>query len=203
MVAKIIDYEHSPSSEEVLLVADVSDTYDFAQANATLKSLIPPNLRVNQIDRASSDPASGRSLLRDAINRGHKVVSYAGHGSTQSWRGEFLTSEDVRLMENVHHLSFFTLMTCLNGYGFDPIQDSLSESLIKTEGGAIAVWSSSGITYPDEQSAMNRALYGLLFCESSRQMTIGEIVVRAKEATSSSDIRRTWILIGDPTTKIR
>ena len=27
MVAKIIDYEHSPSSEEILLVADVSDTY--------------------------------------------------------------------------------------------------------------------------------------------------------------------------------
>lgn len=203
MVAKIIDYEHSPSSEEMLLVADVSDTYDFAQANASLKNLIPPNLRVNQIDRASSDPAAVRSLLLDAINRGQKVVSYAGHGSMTSWRGEFLTSEDARLMENVHHPSFFTLMTCLNGYGFDPILDSLSESLIKTEGGAIAVWSSSGMTYPDEQSAMNRALYGLLFGENARQKTIGEIVVRAKEATSNSDIRRTWILIGDPTTKIR
>jgi hypothetical protein len=203
MVAKIIDYEHSPSSEEVLLVADVSDTYDFAQANASLKSLIPPNLRVNQIDRASSDPATVRSLLLDAINRGQKVVSYAGHGSITSWRGEFLTSEDARLMENVHHPSFFMLMTCLNGYGFDPILDSLSESLIKTEGGAIAVWSSSGMTHPDEQSAMNRALYGLLFGKNARQKTIGEMVVRAKEATSNSDIRRTWILIGDPTTKVR
>jgi Peptidase family C25 len=165
--------------------------------------LIPPNLRVNQIDRASSDPATARSLLLDAINRGQKVVSYAGHGSMTSWRGEFLTSEDAQFMENAHRPSFFTLMTCLNGYGFDPIQDSLSESLIKTEGGAIAVWSSSGMTYPDEQSAMNRALYGLLFGGDARQKTVGEIVVRAKEATSNSDIRRTWILIGDPTTKIR
>jgi hypothetical protein len=203
MVAKIIDYEHSPSSEEMLLVADVSDTYDFAQTNASLKRLIPPNLRVNQIDRASSDPATVRSLLLDAINRGPRVVSYAGHGSMRSWRGEFLTSEDARLMDNVHHPSFFTLMTCLNGYGFDPIQDSLSESLIKTEGGAIAVWSSSGMTHPDEQAAMNRALYRLLFGKKARQKTIGEIVVRAKEATSNSDIRRTWILIGDPTTTIR
>jgi hypothetical protein len=165
--------------------------------------LIPPNLRVNQIDRASSDPATVRRLLLDAINRGQKVVSYAGHGSMTLWRDGFLTSEDARLMENVHHPSFFTLMTCLNGYSFDPILDSLSESLIKTEGGAIAVWSSSGMSYPDEQAAMNRALYGLLFGENARQKTIGEIVVRAKEATSNSDIRRTWILIGDPTTKIR
>jgi hypothetical protein len=203
MVAKIIDYEHSPSSDEILLVADVSDTYDFVQANASLKSLVPPNLRVNQIDRASSDPATMRGLLLDAFNRGPRVVSYAGHGSVTSWRGGFLTSEDAQLMENIHHPSFFTLMTCLNGYGFDPVLDSLAESLIKAEGGAIAVWSSSGMTYPDEQAAMNQALYGLLFGEDARQKTIGEIVVRAKEATSNSDIRRTWVLIGDPTTKIR
>ena len=203
MVAKIIDYEHSPSSEEMLLVADVSDTFDFAQANASLKSLIPPNVRVNQIDRGSSDPSTVRNLLMDTINRGLKVVSYAGHGSVTLWRGGFLTSEDARLMENVHHPSFFTLMTCLNGYGFDPALDSLAESLIKAEGGAIAVWSSSGMTDPEGQAAMNRALYGLLFGENARQKTIGEIVVRAKEATSNPDIRRTWILIGDPTLKIR
>jgi hypothetical protein len=203
MVAKIIDYDRSPSSEEMLLIADVSDTYDFAQANASLRSLIPPSLRVNQIDRASSDPATARNLLLDGINRGPKVVSYAGHGSMTSWRGELLTSEDARLMGNVNHPSFFTLMTCLNGYSFDPTMDSLAESLIKAEGGAIAVWSSSGMTGPDEQAAMNRALYGLLFGENARGKTIGEIVVRAKEATSNSDIRRTWILLGDPTTKIR
>ena len=203
MVAKIIDYEHSPSSKEILLVADVSDTYDFAQANASLKNLIPPNLRVNRIDRGSCDPATVRSLVLDAINRGHKVVSYAGHGSVTSWRGGLLTSEDARLMENLHRPSFFTLMTCLNGYGLDPSVDSLAEALIKAEGGAIAVWSSSGMTHPEEQAAMNRALYGLLFSENARQRTIGEIVVRAKEATSNSDIRRTWILIGDPTLKLR
>jgi len=50
---------------------------------------------------------------------------------------------------------------------------------------------------------MNRALYGLLFDKNARKDTIGEMVVKAKEAISNSDIRRTWILIGDPTTKIR
>ena len=94
-------------------------------------------------------------------------------------------------------------MTCLNGYAFDPTLDSLAESLIKSDGGAIAVWSSSGMTTPDEQAEMNRRLYTLMFGENARQMTIGEIVMRAKEAISNSDIRRTWILFGDPTTKIR
>jgi len=130
-------------------------------------------------------------------------VNYVGHGSLTSWRGGFLTNEDGRLMENVQHPSFFTLMTCLNGYGFDPSVDSLAEALMKAEGGAIAVWSSSGMTEPGDQAAMNRRLYELMFGESSREMTIGEMVVRAKEATSNSDIRRTWILIGDPTTRIK
>jgi len=120
----------------LLLVADVSATYDFAHANASLKSLIPPNLRVNQIDRGSSDPATVRSLLLDAINRGQKVVSYAGHGSVTLWRGGLLTNEDAALMENVAHPSLFVSMTCLNGYSFDPILDSLAESLIKADGGA-------------------------------------------------------------------
>jgi peptidase C25-like protein len=168
-----------------------------------LQSLIPPNLRVNQIDRGTADPATARSLLLDAINRGQKVVSYAGHGSMTSWRGGVLTSEDARLMQNVKHPSFFTLMTCLNGYLVDPTLDSLAESLIKAEGGAIAVWSSSGMTDPGEQAAMNRALYGLLFGKDGRKKTIGEMVIKAKGEISNSDIRRTWILIGDPTTNIR
>jgi predicted outer membrane repeat protein len=203
MVRKIINYQASNMSEEMLLVADLSDTFDFARANADLKVLIPSNLRVNEIDRGNLDPAKARSLLMEAINRGQKVVNYSGHGSVTLWRGGLLTNEDAPLMENVDHPSLFILMTCLNGYGYDPILDSLAESLIKADGGAIAVWSSSGMTDPDDQAAINRALYALLFGDNGRNMTLGEVVVKAKEATTNSDIRRTWVMIGDPTMKIR
>jgi len=41
----------------------------------------------------------------------------------------------------------------------------------------------------------------LLF--NGQGLTIGEAVMRAKQATSDSDIRRTWILFGDPTLRLR
>jgi hypothetical protein len=34
-------------------------------------------------------------------------------------------------------------------------------------------------------------------------LTLGEAVRRAKAATGDSDVRRTWILFGDPTTKLK
>jgi len=34
-------------------------------------------------------------------------------------------------------------------------------------------------------------------------LTLGEAVRRAKAAVSDQDVRRTWILFGDPTTRLR
>jgi hypothetical protein len=48
---------------------------------------------------------------------------------------------------------------------------------------------------------MNQALVRLLFQEEPR--TLGEAMVGAKAAVSDRDIRRTWILFGDPTTRLK
>jgi len=42
-----------------------------------------------------------------------------------------------------------------------------------------------------------QALYG------SQSMTLGDATRLAKAATTDIDVRRTWILFGDPTMKIR
>ncbi len=65
----------------------------------------------------------------------------------------------------------------------------------------MAVWTSSGLTNPGEQIFMNRQLIRLLF--NGEGLTIGEAVMRAKQAVSNLDIRRTWILFGDPTLRLR
>jgi hypothetical protein len=44
-------------------------------------------------------------------------------------------------------------------------------------------------------------LIPLLFDGKSR--TLGEATVKAKTATKDQDVRRTWILFGDPTTKLK
>ena len=93
-------------------------------------------------------------------------------------------------------------MTCLNGFFQDVYSDSLAEALLKAkQGGAVAVWASSGLTEPDKQAVMNKEVVRLLF--NGGKLTLGEAVKRAKAAVSDPDIRKTWILFGDPTTKLK
>jgi hypothetical protein len=93
-------------------------------------------------------------------------------------------------------------MTCLNGFFQDVYSDSLAEALLKArQGGAVAVWTSSGLTDPDKQAVMNKELVRLLFNEES--LTLGEAVKKAKTAVNDQDVRRTWILFGDPTTRLK
>jgi hypothetical protein len=54
---------------------------------------------------------------------------------------------------------------------------------------------------PDHQTGLNKELYRLLF--NGERLTIGEAVMRAKRSADDRDVRRTWILFGDPTTKLR
>ena len=69
------------------------------------------------------------------------------------------------------------------------------------QGGAVGVWASSGLTEPDKQAVMNKELIRLLF--GRERLTIGEATARAKASVSDQDIRKTWILFGDPTTRLR
>jgi hypothetical protein len=80
--------------------------------------------------------------------------------------------------------------------------DSLAETLIKAGGGgAIGVWTSSGVTDPAAQLPINKEFIRLLF--NGNSPTLGEAASRAKAATNDQDVRKTWILFGDPATRLR
>ena len=205
MITKIMNYEMRPASEGVLLASDSNDGFDFERANNQLRALVPPGIPVEQIDRGRVGTAAAKKALLDGLNRGQKIVNYFGHGSVDVWRSSLLTSAEARGLTNADRLPLFVVMTCLNGYFQDTGLDSLAESLMKAErGGAIAVWASSGMTLPGGQSQMSQQLYGLIFESSkSNRRSLGELILRAKSKISDSDVRRTWILFGDPTTQLR
>jgi hypothetical protein len=48
---------------------------------------------------------------------------------------------------------------------------------------------------------MNKEFVRLLF--NGEGLTIGEAAARAKASTDDQDVRKTWILFGDPTTKLK
>jgi Peptidase family C25 len=166
--------------------------------------LLPGNVKVNRVDRGRLDSQAAKADTIEAINRGQKIVNYVGHGSVNLWRGNLLTNEDTAELTNADHLSVFIMMTCLNGYFQDAVLDSLAGSLLKARGGAVAVWASSGMTGPYEQTLVNQRLYELLFAAPKEQpLTLGEAAVKAKAATTDPDVRRTWILLGDPAMRIK
>src|SRR6185295_16921001 len=105
MTAKIAGYERSAPSGEVLLVSDENNGYDFEGASTRLMPLVPANLRVSRIDRGRMDPQSAKKTLIEAINRGQRIVNYAGHGSVDLWSGSLLTGNEAPGLENVDHLS--------------------------------------------------------------------------------------------------
>ncbi|HWO01130.1 MAG TPA: C25 family cysteine peptidase [Blastocatellia bacterium] len=202
MIAKIVGYDRSEPSNHVLLVSDSNEDFDFESLSRELRNEVPPDVIVGEIDRGRMDPAMAQTELLANLYRGQKVVNYIGHGSVNQWRGNLLTSDDARVLENSAHLPLFVSMTCLNGYFQDAALESLAESLLKAErGGAIAVWASSGMTAPTGQSSLNQQVFRLILDGGS--MTLGEATLKAKATVNDSDVRRTWILFGDPTTRLR
>lgn len=68
-------------------------------------------------------------------------------------------------------------------------------------GGAVAVWASSALTDPEPQAQMNRTFVKSLFGKTP--MTLGDAARAAKSSVTDSDVRRSWILFGDPTMKLQ
>lgn len=208
MVAKIVESETKAASEEVLLVSDDSFSgYDFVEATAKLRPIVPAQIKVEQIERGKSDGAAAKRQLLQAINRGQKIVNYMGHGSVDIWRGNLLTAAEAKSLTNGSRLPIFVMMTCLNGYFVDPALDSVAEGLMKAEhGGAMAVWTSSGQTEPFEQLVLHQEFLKLAFrpaAPGAKPVTLGEAALKAKAAVTNADICRTWILFGDPSMPLR
>ncbi|MFA6956956.1 MAG: C25 family cysteine peptidase [Thermoanaerobaculia bacterium] len=199
VVAKITGYTR-PSPARVLLVVDQNDrTFSFAQASATIRNTIPAGIATEQFSITS---ASDRPRLLAALRSSPLIVNYVGHGSIEGWSNtSILRSQDVASLAGSGSVPFFVMMDCLNAYFADVYSNSLGEALLKApNGGAIAVWASTALSDPPPQVEINMALYRLLAANPS--ITIGELVSRAKAATTDHEVRTTWMLLGDPTMKL-
>jgi Peptidase family C25 len=206
MVAKIRAYEATAEgtwSKSVLLVSDANDdTDDFEGATKGVEALVSPNYDVHKILRGSVGTDAARADLLARMNQGQVILNYFGHGSVDMWHEDVLTSADAPSLTNAGRLPFVASMTCLNGFFHTVWQESMAEALLRApNGGAIAVWASSSLTDPGGQSAMDRELFRLLF--TGAYPTLGEAVAAAKKAAGDGDVRRSWILFGDPATHLK
>jgi len=186
-------------SQSAVLIADTPQTFAFEAEAAVTAGLLPPALSVQTIKIASNP--SPRASIVSAFNNGTLLVNYIGHGSVELWSGDVFDSGDAAGLTNGSKLPVVLAMTCLNGYFHDVFSESLAAALLKApNGGAVAVWASSALTDPLPQFDMNRTLITLLF--AANPPAIGDAIRAAKQATTDLDVRRSWILFGDPSMKL-
>jgi hypothetical protein len=204
VIGKITSYVPGQSGYGALLVSDHFEDYDFEAANNNVRALLPAGMPVTTVNRRDNSAEQVRSDIVAGINQGPQLVNYAGHGSVEVWTGAgILRSIDKSSLTNGSKLPMVVTMTCLNGFFHDVFTESLAEALIRAEGGgAVAVWASSGLTEPDRQALMDRELISLLFT-TEQSPALGDAVRAAKAAAADMDVRRTWILFGDPTMHLR
>ena len=203
VVAKILQYERNENLgdwiNQVLMVADRDDpTTSFTQAAKSVQVLLPKSLKVTDVFAAELDPKTAGEEIIAGINRGKLIVNYTGHGSVEVWSGEdLLDDRAAESLTNGSLLPVFLMMNCLNGFFHDVYTESLAQALLFSKnGGAVAVWASSGLTSPEPQFQLDQNVVKLLF--SQPPLSLGDATRQAKSDITDSDARRTYILFGDP-----
>ncbi|MEZ5306828.1 MAG: C25 family cysteine peptidase [Pyrinomonadaceae bacterium] len=204
VLAKLQQFESglaNAPSRGSLCVSDLNSGYDFQMLCQNLQDELPATIPKTSINRGD---AGARTSLLSQINSNRYLVNYSGHGSSTVWAtSTFFGVNDVPALAN-DEPSLFTMLTCLNGYFIRPSLDSLSEALLKKgTGGAVAVWSSSGTTTPDVQEVMATGFYSQLL-NAKAPNRLGALANDAKATLSAgNDVRLSWVLLGDPATKVR
>jgi hypothetical protein len=207
VVEKILSYEADQDREnwthQAMLVADRDDTSNFSEESRSVQALLPKSMIITDVFASQLDPKAARQEILDGINSGKLLVNYIGHGSVEIWSGEdLLDSTEASTLSNGARLPVFLIMNCLNGFFHDVYTQSLAKALLLSQnGGAVAVWASSGLTQPEPQLQMDKNVLRLLFSEPS--LTLGEAVRNAKSTIIDLDVRRTYILFGDPVLRLR
>lgn len=204
MVSKILTYEQERELNAPLRGAVMVADTGFESQSVQTSGLLPGTVDVQTINRsdlANDDVTRGQIV--NALNDGPMIVNYYGHGSIDVWTGANLLDSDLALnLTNTNRVSLFVMMTCLNGYSHDPFLDSLGEAALKAQhGGAVAVWASSGFTDSQPQLTMDLEFYRQLF--GAEPVRLGQAIRLSKGAISDQDVRRTWILFGDPAMRVR
>lgn len=216
-----------------LFVYDQAIGYDFQDLSNRISGQLPTEMPKTFIGRTYStnpvDIQNNQIELIDSMSTGKYLVNYSGHGSAGSWTSsnQFFNVNNMQiqqptgsptapLIKNMNNFSVYTMLTCLNGYFIRNNFDSLAETLLKArwyeevspqtyqihEVGAAASWTSTGKTTPDVQEVMATRFLNQV---SAGNMTrFGDLIMDAKTTLiGGRDVRLSWVLLGDPTMKLR
>ncbi len=184
----------------VFVAGNADDKYDFPAVSRSLRERVGAPFRTVGLEQDLAG-ATRTTQLREALRQRPALVGFTGHGSQEVWEGGLLDAATVATLGDEGPGAFWMDLTCLNGFFQDAHRPSLAEALLTREtGGAFGIWASSAITEVQWHGDLGRTFLDELI---SRGATVGEAAQRAKAFVPDMDTRRSWILFGDPTWRLR
>lgn len=136
------------------------------------------------------------------VDKGTLIMNYVGHGGEVGWSLErILQISDINSWENIHNLPLFITATCEFSRYDDPKRVSAGEMIIiKSDGGGIALLTTSRLAYATYNATLNGKFYQNAFIKTNgKHHTLGELVAISKNWGSNVDPNvRNFVLLGDP-----
>ena len=204
VVGKIVAYENQstngPWTSNALMVADKNDTINFTQDSQTVQGNLPLNMQVSNVFVDTVGTTAAQEDILNGINAGQSIVNYLGHGSEEEWSGSDIFDENgANSLTNGSQLPVFLIMNCLNGYFQDVYAQPLAVTLLLApNGGAAGSLASSGLNQAPPQAALDA-----LVVLNTQRSTLGVSIMNAKSGITDPDVRRTYILFGDPAMNLK
>lgn len=143
--------------------------------------------------------------INNKIYTGLFYLNFVGHGGPNGLTDEkILTFDDINRWSNKEKLFVFCTATC-EFTRFDlPNRYSAGERvLLKSDGGAIALVSTTRLVFSDKNRIINENFTNQLMQASvNSDRTLGDIFLRTKNATNTRENNRKFALFGDPALKL-
>lgn len=148
-------------------------------------------------------PAGGRAALLGAWQTGMPLMNWFGHGGLDRLaNSSLLTVDDVPTLTSSGALPVIVAMTCsINRFDIGSVE-SLGSALTRMpNAGALAVWSSSGLSAHAEASELDRTF--LRLAAKTPNARIGDLMLQSIQATPTlGDSGPLYLLLGDPAIRL-
>ncbi len=199
-----------------------NDWLRYVPATFAAVNISPVNVSIAEYPVLKAD------LLRELNGKGAGFVSYFGHGTIDGWLAsdlnvggnalELLTSADVgKELLNHRAFPFIAAFNCLNGLfsgtndgrnnafpglpGSNFSQPLAEALLVREDAGAIAMWTSSSLSYPSDQVKVGDALYQALFAQTQGRrlgQLLNDVMATALKQGVNPEVLSILSLFGDP-----
>jgi hypothetical protein len=147
-----------------------------------------------------------KEAVQRAVTDGTLIFNYTGHGSENNLAHErIVTITDINNWNNKNKLPLFVTATCeFSRFDNHNFTSAGEEVFLNSNGGGIALLSTTRIVYSNQNFTLNNAFYNHAFEKDKNglPLRLGEIMRQTKIESGSSTNKLNFTLLGDPALRL-